>query len=58
MLLYLRIKVLIVRRRAGGVAIIDRLRISFIVIFSVRGIGVVVSVRIFTFARIVLMRFL
>lgn len=57
-LLYLWIKVLIVRWWVGGVVIIDRLCILFIVIFSVCGIGVVVSVRIFMFVCIVLMCFL
>lgn len=45
MLSYSRTKVLTARRRAGGVAIIDRSRIPLIAIFSVRGIGVAVSVQ-------------
>lgn len=53
---YSRTKVFTARRRAGGVAMIDRSRIPLIAMFSVRGIGVAVRVRISTSARIALMR--
>ncbi|CRZ71112.1 Uncharacterised protein [Vibrio cholerae] len=42
------------KRRAGGVAIIDRSRIPLMAMLSVRGIGVAVRVRISTSARIAL----
>ncbi len=53
---YSRTKVFTARRRAGGVAMIGRSRIPLIAMFSVRGIGVAVRVRISTSARIALMR--
>jgi hypothetical protein len=53
---YWRTKVFTARRRAGGVAIIDRSRMPLIAMFSVRGIGVAVRVKMSTSARIALMR--
>ena len=48
--------VLTAKRRAGGVAIIDKSRIPENAIFSVLGIGVAVSVSMSTSARIALIR--
>ena len=44
------------KRRAGGVAIMDRSRIPLKAMFKVRGIGVAVRVNISTSARIALIR--